>query len=84
MSMPDEKASIQRRMHKGYAANLQRPETAQKTEQAKQDDRRRAQHFQVRLGKELADHLQHYADAHHHGVKNAALKMILSKFFNGK
>ena len=84
MSMPDEKPSIQRRMHEGYAANLQRPETAQKTEQAKQDDRRRAQHFQVRLGKELADHLQHYADAHHDGVKNAALKMILSKFFHGK
>ena len=82
--MPDEKDPIQKRMHEGYASNVQRPETVQKTEQAKQDDRRRAQHFQVRLGKELADQLQHYADAHHHGVRNAALKMILSKFFNGK
>ena len=84
MSMPDDKASIQQRMHEGYASNVQRPEIAEKTVQAKQDDKRRAQHFQVRLGKELADHLQHYADAHHNGVKNAALKMILSKFFNGK
>lgn len=48
------------------------------------DAKRRSRHFQVRLDKELADHLQHYADAHHDGVKNAALKMILSKFFNGK
>ena len=82
--MLNENDSIQKRMHEGYASNLQRPEIAHKTEQAKQDDRRRAQHFQVRLGKELADQLQHYADAHHDGVKNAALKMILSKFFNGK
>ena len=56
----------------------------EKTLQAKQDDKRRAQHFQVRLDKQLAEQLQHYADAHHDGVKNAALKMILSKFFNGK
>ena len=56
----------------------------EKTTQAKQDDKRRAQHFQVRLDKQLAEQLQHYADAHHDGVKNAALKMILSRFFNGK
>ena len=56
----------------------------EKTSQAKQDDKRRAQHFQVRLDTELAKQLQHYADAHHDGVRNAALKMILSKFFNGK
>ena len=56
----------------------------EKTSQAKQDDKRRAQHFQVRLDSELAKQLQHYADAHHEGVRNAALKMILSKFFNGK
>ena len=48
-----------------------------------QDDKRRSRHFQVRLGQELADQLQHYADAHHKGVKNAALKTILSKFFHG-
>ena len=77
MSIPDEKTSIQRRMQQGYAANLQ-------TSQAKQDDKRRSQHFQVRLDLELAKKLQHYADAHHDGVKNAALKMILSRFFNGK
>ena len=56
----------------------------EKTSQAKQDDKRRAQHFQVRLDSELAKQLQHYADAHHDGVRNAALKMILSKFFNCK
>ena len=56
----------------------------EKTSQAKSDDKRRAQHFQVRLDSELAKQLQHYADAHHDGVRNAALKMILSKFFNGK
>ena len=56
----------------------------EKTPQAKSDEKRRAQHFQVRLDSELAKQLQHYADAHHDGVKNAALKMILSRFFNGK
>ena len=44
-SMPDDKASIQQRMHEGYASNVQRPEIAEKTVQAKQDDKRRAQHF---------------------------------------
>ena len=59
------------------------PEDDKKREQqAKSDEKRRSGHFQVRLGKQLADQLQHYADAHHGGVKNAALKMILSKFFN--
>jgi hypothetical protein len=53
-------------------------------DQAKADEKRRSQHFQVRLDKQLAEQLQHYADAHHDGVKNAALKMILSRFFNGK
>ena len=84
MSMPDENDSIQKRMHEGYASNLQRPEIAQKTEQAKQDDRRRAQHFQVRLGKELAEQLQHYAEQRHQGVINAALQTIILKFFNQK
>lgn len=56
---------------------------AQRETQRVQDDKRRSRHFQVRLGQELADQLQHYADAHHHGVKNAALKTILSKFFHG-
>lgn len=56
----------------------------EKTSQAKQDDKRRNRHFQVRLDPDLAKQLQHFADAHHDGIKNAALKMILSKFFNGK
>ncbi len=36
-----------------------------KTQQAKQDDKRRAQHFQVRLDKQLAEQLQHYAEQRH-------------------
>jgi hypothetical protein len=56
----------------------------EKTSQAKQDDKRRAQHFQVRLDKQLAVQLQHYADQRHNGVINAALSTIVSKFFNGK
>lgn len=56
----------------------------EKTSQAKQDDKRRAQHFQVRLDKQLAAQLQHYADQRHNGVINAALSTIVSKFFNGK
>ena len=49
-----------------------------------QEAKRRHRHFQVRLDEQLATQLQHYADAHHGGVRNAALKIILSKFFNGK
>jgi len=56
----------------------------EKTPQAKADDKRRAQHFQVRLHKQLAEQLQHYADQRHNGVINAALFTIVSKFFNGK
>ncbi len=55
-----------------------------KTPQAKQDDKRRAQHFQVRLDTELAAQLQHYAKQRHQGVVNAALQTIILKFFNGK
>jgi hypothetical protein len=49
-----------------------------------QDDKRRAQHFQVRLDFELAKQLQHYAKQRHQGVVNAALQTIILKFFNGK
>jgi ribosomal protein L32 len=56
----------------------------EKTSQAKSDDKRRAQHFQVRLDTGLAAQLQHYADQRHNGVINAALSTIVSKFFNGK
>jgi len=56
----------------------------EKTTQAKQDDKRRAQHFQVRLDKQLAEQLQHYAKQRHQGVINAALQTIILKFFNQK
>lgn len=56
----------------------------EKTQQAKSDDKRRAQHFQVRLDTGLAAQLQHYAKQRHNGVINAALFTIISKFFNGK
>ena len=56
----------------------------EKTTQAKQDDRRRAQHFQVRLAKQLAEQLQHYAEQRHQGIINAALQTIILKFFNTK
>ena len=56
----------------------------EKTQQAKQDDRRRAQHFQVRLDKQLGKQLQHYAEQRHQGVINAALQTIILKFFNPK
>ena len=52
--------------------------------QAKADATRRSQHFQVRLDKQLAQQLQHYADQRHNGTINSALMTIISKFFNGK
>ncbi len=54
----------------------------EKTPQALQDDRRRRNHFQVRLDKQLSAQLQHYAEQRHHGVINSALQTIISKFFN--
>ena len=56
----------------------------EKTTQAKQDDKRRAQHFQVRLDKQLAEQLQHYADQRHQGVINAALQPLSLKVFHVK
>ena len=56
----------------------------EKSQAAKHDDKRRAQHFQVRLDKELADLLQHYAEKRHQGVINAALQTIILKFFHVK
>jgi len=52
--------------------------------QSRADEKRRAQHFQVRLDKQLAEQLQHYAQQRHQGVINAALQTIILKFFNGK
>ena len=53
-------------------------------QQAKADAIRRSQHFQVRLDRQLAKQLQHYADKRHNGIINSALQTIISKFFNGK
>ena len=55
-----------------------------KTKQAVADDKRRSNHFQVRLDSQLAEQLRHYAEQRHHGVINMALNTIISKFFNGK
>ncbi len=55
----------------------------EKTAQAKRDEERRHLHFQVRLDPVLAKNVQHYADQNHDGVKNAAVKTILSQFFKG-
>jgi hypothetical protein len=48
------------------------------------DAKRRDRHFQVRLDKDSAAQLQHYADQRHQGIINAALQTIISKFFNAK
>jgi|TARA_Y100000033_G_scaffold39561_1_gene39146 hypothetical protein len=56
----------------------------EKTPQAVKDDKRRRNHFQVRLDEQLADQLRHYAEQRHHGVINMALNTIVSKFFNAK
>tara|TARA_B100001094_G_scaffold297908_1_gene321398 strand:+ start:440 stop:634 length:195 start_codon:yes stop_codon:yes gene_type:complete len=55
----------------------------EKTAQAKRDEERRHLHFQVRLDPVLAKNVQHYADQNHGGVRNAAVKTILSQFFKG-
>jgi len=52
--------------------------------QSKADLKRRSQFFQVRLDKQMATQLQHYADKQHQGVINSALSTIVSKFFHGK
>jgi hypothetical protein len=48
------------------------------------DAKRRSRHFQVRLDKDSAEQLQHYAEQRHQGVINAALQTIILKFFNAK
>ena len=59
------------------------PEDDKKREQqAASDDARRYRHFQVRLDKQMAIQLRHYAEQRHHGVINSALQTIISKFFN--
>lgn len=49
--------------------------------QALADDKRRANHFQVRLDKELAEKLRGYMQSRELNA-NQALQMIVSKFFN--
>ena len=61
-----------------------RDDVNKREQQAKADEKRRSQHFQVRLDKQLAAQLQHYADQRHQGVINAALQTIILKFFNPK
>ena len=59
------------------------PEDEKKREQqAKADANRRAGHFQVRLDRQLAEKLQHYADLNHNGIINPALQSIVSQFFS--
>ena len=49
--------------------------------QALSDEKRRANHFQVRLDKQLADKLRDYMKSRDMNA-NQALQMIISKFFN--
>ena len=59
-------------------------EDKKREQRARADDERRNRHFQVRLDKQLAAQLRHYAEQRHHGVMNSALQTIISKFFNAK
>jgi|TARA_R100001509_G_scaffold152448_1_gene112641 hypothetical protein len=51
--------------------------------QAEADLKRRKNFFQVRLDDHLADKLRHFMESRNYN-QNQALKIILSKFFNGK
>tara|TARA_R110002050_G_scaffold1907_2_gene11953 strand:- start:38 stop:229 length:192 start_codon:yes stop_codon:yes gene_type:complete len=55
----------------------------EKTPEQKRDAKRRPYQYSVRLDPLLAANLQHYADANHEGVTNAAIKTIISQFFKG-
>jgi hypothetical protein len=52
----------------------------EKTKQAVADDKRRLNHFQVRLDPELADKLRHFMKSREYNA-NQALTIILTKFF---
>ena len=54
---------------------------AEKTPQAKADDKRRENHFQVRLDPKTADKLRHFLKSRDY-TANEALSIILRKFFN--
>lgn len=53
----------------------------EKTPQAKADDKRRGNHFQVRLDPKTADQLRHFMKSRDYN-SNAALSIIIRKFFN--
>ena len=53
----------------------------EKTPQAKADDKRRENHFQVRLDPEDADQLRHFLKSRDY-TANVALRIIIRKFFN--
>ena len=53
----------------------------EKTPQAKADDKRRKNHFQVRLYDEEADQLIHFMRTREYN-SNEALRIIIRKFFN--
>jgi len=52
----------------------------EKTKQAVADDKRRPNHFQVRLDPELADKLRHFMKSREYNA-NQALTIILTTFF---
>jgi len=52
----------------------------EKTKQAVADDKRRPNHFQVRLDPELADKLRHFMKSREYNA-NQALTIIITKFF---
>lgn len=70
MSTPEE---IHAQMAEGYAK--------QRIPQAVHDERRRANHLQVRLDSELAAKFKHFRDSRGYNT-NQALQFILQKFFN--
>ena len=52
----------------------------EKTKQAVADDKRRSNHFQVRLDNDLAEKLRHFMQSRDYNV-NQALSTIIAKFF---
>ncbi len=62
-------------MHAAMATELA------KQRQALSDEKRRANHYQVRLDKQLADKLRDYMRSRDLNA-NQALQIIVSKFFN--
>lgn len=54
---------------------------AEKSAQAKADDKRRENHFQVRLDPKTAGQLRHFMKSRDYN-SNEALRIIITKFFN--